>query len=208
MYKTLCILWPSTITAERAGSTSPLYHQVKEASDGDPLIHVFTNLTGVGNVEVNAFQRLSEVVVQKSIREGFGLVVSEALWKETPVVAGRAGGIPLQVADGVGGVLVDGVEECAQGILTLLRDDELARSLAEKGKERVREHFLLPRILLNELSLVRDVLGGVDRRRAPLGADHDPVCGMALGIRKSRSSSPTEEGRSDSALWLQGEVPG
>jgi trehalose synthase len=77
-----------------------VYRQVSEAAERDELIHVYTNLTGVGNVEVNAFQRLSEVVVQKSIREGFGLVVSESLWKGTPVVAGRAGGIPLQMPEG------------------------------------------------------------------------------------------------------------
>jgi hypothetical protein len=66
-----------------------VYRQIRAASQADPMIHVFTNLTGVGNVEVNAFQRLSDVVVQKSLREGFGLVVSEALWKATPAVAGR-----------------------------------------------------------------------------------------------------------------------
>ena len=65
---------------------------------------------------MNAFQRSSDVVVQKSIREGFGLVVSESLWKGTPVVAGRAGGIPMQMPEGVGGVLVDSVEECASGV--------------------------------------------------------------------------------------------
>ena len=86
-----------------------------------PLIHIYTNLTGVGNVEVNAFQRLSEVIVQKSIREGFGLVVSESLWKGTPVVAGRAGGIPLQMPDGVGGLLVRSTEECATAMLKLLQ---------------------------------------------------------------------------------------
>ena len=72
-----------------------IYNQVREAGKDDPGVHVFTNLTGVSNLEVNAFQRLSDVVIQKSLREGFGLVVSEALWKGTPVVAGRAGGIPL-----------------------------------------------------------------------------------------------------------------
>lgn len=158
-----------------------IYNQVEEEGRADPLIHVFTNLTGVGNIEVNAFQRLSEVMVQKSIREGFGLVVSEALWKGTPVVAGRAGGIPLQMSDGVGGILVDGVEECAQAMLALLREPQRARALGERGRERVREHFLLPRLLLNELSLVRDLLEG--RSRAPVGlrdGQRDPVCGMAL----------------------------
>lgn len=157
-----------------------VYHKVKEASDADPSIHVFTNLTGVGNVEVNAFQRLSDVVVQKSIREGFGLVVSESLWKGTPVVAGRAGGIPLQMSDGVGGFLVDSVEECAEAILKLLRDDQLSRELGEKGRERVQEHFLLPRLLLNELSLVRDLMEGRTRPRAEMDGHRDPVCGMAI----------------------------
>jgi trehalose synthase len=158
-----------------------IYRQVEEASASDPLIHVFTNLTGVGNIEVNAFQRLSDVVVQKSIREGFGLVVSESLWKATPVVAGKAGGIPLQMSDGVGGLLVDGVEECAGAILDLLREPERARGLGASGRERVREHFLLPRLLLNELSLVRDLLKG--RTAAPdsgAAAHRDPVCGMAI----------------------------
>ena len=89
-------------------------------------MHVFTNLIGVGNVEVNAFQALSKVVIQKSLREGFGLVVAEALWKGTPVVAGRAGGIPLQMADDTGGILVDGVEDCARAMVALLRDPSRA----------------------------------------------------------------------------------
>ncbi len=154
-----------------------VYRQIIEASRTEPHIHLFTNLTGVGNIEVNAFQRLSQVIVQKSIREGFGLVISEALWKGTPVVAGRAGGIPLQMADGVGGILVDGVVECAAGILALLRDRERAADLGRRGRERVREHFLLPRLLLNEVSLMEAL--AADR---PLGArdpSRDPVCGMA-----------------------------
>ena len=110
-----------------------VYAQVSEHAAEDPLIHLYTNLTGVGNVEVNAFQRLSEVIVQKSIREGFGLVVSESLWKGTPVVAGRAGGIPMQMPEGVGGLLVDSVEECAAGMLRLLRGRELADQLGQSG---------------------------------------------------------------------------
>jgi len=155
-----------------------VYRQVREASQSDPSIHVFTNLTGVGNIEVNAFQRLSHVAIQKSIREGFGLVVSEALWKDTPVVAGNAGGIPLQMADGAGGVLVDTVEECAKAVVALLVDPGLARDLARKGRERVREHFLLPRLLLNELALMQELAAG--RPIVPL-EHRDPVCGMSVG---------------------------
>ena len=131
-----------------------VYSQLTERSESDPLIHIYTNLTGASNVEVNAFQRLSDVVVQKSIREGFGLVVSESLWKGTPVVAGRAGGIPMQMPEGVGGVLVDSVQECAEAMLRLLNDRELSEQLGRSGRERVREHFLLPRLLAEELALL------------------------------------------------------
>ncbi|HTW42005.1 MAG TPA: glycosyltransferase [Solirubrobacteraceae bacterium] len=131
-----------------------VYRQVSDAAAEDPRIHILTNLTGVGNVEVNAFQRLSEVVVQKSIREGFGLVVSESLWKGTPVVAGDAGGIPLQMPDGVGGRLVRSTDECARATLELLGDRELAQELARAGRQRVRERFLLPRLLAEELRLL------------------------------------------------------
>ncbi len=137
-----------------------VYRQVSDAANQDPLIHVNTNLTGVGNIEVNAFQRLSEVIVQKSIREGFGLVVSESLWKGTPVVAGRAGGIPLQVPEGVGGLLVSDTEACAQALLELLGDEQLRRRLGQSGREHVREHFLLPRLLMEELRLLATLDSG------------------------------------------------
>jgi trehalose synthase len=131
-----------------------VYAQLSEHAQSDPLIHIYTNLTGASSIEVNAFQRLSDVVVQKSIREGFGLVVSESLWKGTPVVAGRAGGIPMQMPDGVGGMLVDSVEDCASAMLKLLNDRELAEQLGQSGRARVREHFLLPRLLMEELELL------------------------------------------------------
>lgn len=137
-----------------------VYHEVTEYAGHDPLIHIYTNLTGASNVEVNAFQRLSEVVIQKSIREGFGLVVSESLWKGTPVVAGHAGGIPIQMPGGRGGALVDDVNECAQALLRLLRDPELARHQGEQGREWVQEHFLLPRMLRDELQLLHRLASG------------------------------------------------
>ena len=157
-----------------------IYKQVQSASQQEPLIHIFTNLTGVGNIEVNAFQRHSELIIQKSIREGFGLVVSESLWKGTPVVAGRAGGIPLQMSDGAGGLLVDSIEECAEAILRLLKDPDWSRQLGERGRERVREHFLLPRLLVNELTLVKDLLADGHDRPVFMPDRQDPVCGLAL----------------------------
>lgn len=135
-----------------------MYRQIQAAVAGDPGIHLYTNLTGVGNVEVNAFQRCSNVVIQKSIREGFGLVVSETLWKGTPVVAGRAGGIPMQLPPGHGGFLVDSIEACAERTLWLLRHPEEARELGARGREVVRRHFLLPRLLADELGILRALL--------------------------------------------------
>jgi trehalose synthase len=135
-----------------------VYGEIRKASDGDLDIHVFTNLTGVGNVEVNAFQRQADVVIQKSIREGFGLVVSETLWKGTPVVAAKAGGIPLQMAGETGGFLVDSVEEAADRTLWLLRNPEEGRALGRRGRELVRERFLLTRLLTDELRLYASLI--------------------------------------------------
>jgi trehalose synthase len=157
-----------------------LYRELQHEASADHAIKLFTNLTGVGNIEVNAFQRLSSVVVQKSIREGFGLVVSESLWKGTPVVAGRAGGIPLQMADGAGGVLVDSTETTAEALVELLTDTDRAGALGRSGRERVHEHFLLPRLLLNELVLLNQIAGD-----AGAAASTDPVCGLVLDPDRS-----------------------
>lgn len=136
-----------------------IYKVVREEDEKDPDLYVFTNLSGVQAHEVNAFQRMADVVIQKSIREGFGLVVSEALWKETPVVAGNTGGIKLQMQDGVGGFLVESVEETAEQTLYLLTHPEEAQSIARKGWHRVRDRFLMPRLLLDELKLVQSLVG-------------------------------------------------
>ncbi|WNG33286.1 glycosyltransferase [Archangium minus] len=145
-----------------------IYETVRAETAQDRLIHVFTNLVGVGNVEVNAFQSLSDVVIQKSLREGFGLVVSEALWKGTPVVAGRVGGIPMQMPPGTGGILVDSVEECADALLHLLRHPQVAHTLGQSGRERVRQHFLMPRLLLDELRLLETL--ATSQPHAPAGS--------------------------------------
>ena len=135
------------------------YNATVEYAAGDPDIYILSNLNNVGSVEVNAFQVHSRVVIQKSIREGFGLTVSEALWKARPTVAGRVGGIVVQIADGETGRLVDSAEQCAAACLEALRDPETARIRALRGKEYVRTHFLTPRLLRDWLTLFNRLTG-------------------------------------------------
>ncbi len=127
-------------------------------AEGDPDIHILNNFNNVGAIEVNAFQSLAEVVIQKSTKEGFGLTVSEALWKGRPFIGGDVGGIPLQVRDGESGYLVDTPETCAARTLEILGDPELGRRLGRRGKEHVREHFLTPRYLRDYLKIFHEVL--------------------------------------------------
>ena len=133
-----------------------LLRTIQEETQDDPDVTVGTNLTGVGSIEVNTFQRLSDVVVQKSIREGFGLIVSETLWKGTPIVAGRAGGIPMQMPPEADRFLVDARDEdtFAQRVEELLSNRELAEEVGRLGRERIRERFLITRLVADELELL------------------------------------------------------
>jgi trehalose synthase len=126
-------------------------------ADGDPDIKILNNLNNVGAIEVNAFQSQADVVIQKSLREGFGLTVTEALWKGRPVVAGNVGGIPLQIEDGVSGYLVDNSEDAAARTVEILRDPELAKRIGRAGKAGARERFLTPRLLRDWLRLLGDL---------------------------------------------------
>jgi trehalose synthase len=125
-------------------------------ADGDPDIHILNNFNNVGAIEVNAFQSQADVVIQKSTREGFGLTVSEALWKGRPFIGGHVGGIPLQVQDGKTGFLVSSPDECADRSLRILREPDMGKQLGRQGKEHVRTHFLTPRLLRDWLRLFRD----------------------------------------------------
>ena len=102
---------------------------------------------------VNALQRQAAVVMQKSIREGFGLTVAEAMWKETPVIGGNVGGIRYQIKDGVNGFLVSSIEEAGERIVQLLKDKELREQLGQEARETVRQQFLLTRYLEQYLDL-------------------------------------------------------
>src|SRR5438132_4198616 len=125
---------------------------------GDPDIFVLSNLNNVGSVEVNAFQVHSRAVIQKSIREGFGLTVGEALWKARPTVGGAVGGILAQIEDGVTGWLVRSATECAEACIEILDDPDAARVRGLAGKEHVRRNFLTPRLLRDWLVLFNRLL--------------------------------------------------
>jgi trehalose synthase len=137
------------------------YAGAVEYAGDDPDIHVLSTLDRLSDqplthaLEINAFQSGSDVVVQKSTREGFGLVVSEALWKGTPVVGGRVGGIVHQIDDGINGYLVADPEECADRVVELMNDPQLSRSMGARGRESVRQQFLTPRHLADYLKVFR-----------------------------------------------------
>jgi trehalose synthase len=125
---------------------------------GDPDIHILNNFNNVGAIEVNAFQSHADVLIQKSTREGFGLTVSEAIWKSRPFIGGAVGGIPLQVENGISGYLVETVEQCAARTVDILKDPALGKALGRRGKEHVRKHFLTPRYLRDYLKIFGELL--------------------------------------------------
>src|SRR5213075_625119 len=131
--------------------------ETEAARAGDRDIYLLSNLHQVGSVQINAFQRIANVVIQKSLREGFGLTVSEGLWKGRPVVGGRCGGIKTQIVDGKYGYLVDGVEQAAKRTADLLRNPTGAEEMGEAGREHVRKNFLSTRELEDWLRLFRDI---------------------------------------------------
>jgi trehalose synthase len=126
-------------------------------ADEDPDIKILNNLNNVGAIEVNAFQSQADVCMQKSTREGFGLTVTEALWKGRPTIGGDVGGIPLQIENGVSGYLVSSPEEAAARTVEILEDPELAKSLGRAGKAHAREHFLTPRLLRDWLDIAHSL---------------------------------------------------
>ena len=134
-----------------------IWELVEMARRDDRDVHLLSNLHQVGNVQINAFQRAADVVLQKSLREGFGLTVAEGLWKGRPVVGGRAGGIKLQIKDGENGFLVDSIEDCAARTLELLQQPERADGMGTAGAEWVRQCFLCTRELEDWLRLFADL---------------------------------------------------
>jgi trehalose synthase len=126
-----------------------VYHSLLDCRDERIII-----LTKEDTALVNALQRRSAVVLQKSLREGFGMTVTEAMWKGTPVIGGNVGGIRYQIKDGENGFLVDSVEEAADRIVQLVKDHDLRKQLGQKAHESVQDNFLMIRLLEQHLDLL------------------------------------------------------
>jgi trehalose synthase len=126
--------------------------EVRAEANGDPDIHIIL-LPPTSSLEINALQRVSTLVLQKSIREGFGLTVSEAMWKKKPVIGSAVGGIPAQITPNLTGVLVHSIEGTAYQIRYLLSHPDVAKRLGEYGHEYVKEEFLVTRNLRRYLLL-------------------------------------------------------
>ena len=139
-------------TADDDPESEKVLAEVRERAGGNRDIHILLIPPG-SDIEINALQRASTIIVQKSLREGFALTVSEALWKAKPVVASAVGGIPLQVRNRFTGLLSHGIEGTAYAIRQLLTNPEYAKWLGENGREHVRQNFLITRHLRDELLL-------------------------------------------------------
>jgi trehalose synthase len=131
---------------------------IKRYAGRDPDIYIFSDPLVIGDLEVNAFQSGSDIILQKSTREGFGLTVAEAMWKGRPVIGGNCGGIKHQIHHGVTGFLVDDISSCARRIVTLLEDRTLASLMGNQARESVRKNYLMPRLLRDYLQLASAML--------------------------------------------------
>ncbi len=157
-------------TASDDPESDKVLAEVKERAENNPDIHILLVPTG-GDIDINALQRASTVIVQKSLGEGFGLTVSEALWKEKPVVASAVGGIPLQVRNRFTGLLSHGIEGTAYALKQILTNPEYARWLGQNGREHVKYNFLITRHLRDYLLLFLalehpgDIINLLDSRR-------------------------------------------
>lgn len=135
---------------------SEILQQVRREAAGEDDIFIIAN--EADDRAVKAFQSASSAVLQKSLREGFGLTVTEAMWANTPVIGGNVGGIPLQIESGKNGYLAGSSHEAARYIIQLIRHQDEARDIAKAGHLHVRKHFLLPRMLRDDLRFYAEVL--------------------------------------------------
>jgi trehalose synthase len=132
---------------------------LQQYAGGDPDIHLLYDPATIGHLHVNAFQRYSSVILQRSIREGFGLTVTEAMWKYQPVVGTSVTGLRMQIIDGRNGYIADSTEECAEATLKLLYDRGLWRTLGRRAHTLIKNNYLLPVMALEYLDTLKKALG-------------------------------------------------
>jgi len=147
-----CQLWLVGCSPTEDPEGNPAIAEVYEKADNDPDIHIL-ELSSTSHLDINALQRASTIILQKSLKEGFGLTVTEALWKGKPVIASGVGGIPLQITHNYSGILTHSIEGTAYWIRQLLQEPPYARRLGENGRQHVRDNFLLTRHLKDYLLL-------------------------------------------------------
>ena len=147
-----CILVLAGSPATDDPEGEAVLNEVREFASDDPDVHILL-LPPFSDRDINALQRVACVVLQKSLREGFGLTVAEAMWKGKPVIGGAVGGIPLQILHGANGFLVHSIEGTAFRIRQLLSNPDLAKAMGDKGREYVRVNFLITRQIRDYLSV-------------------------------------------------------
>lgn len=155
-----------TFVAQDDPTARQTYEEVKRFVGADPDVHLYTNPRVIGQTEVDAFQTGSDAVLLFSQREGFGLAATEAMWKGNAVIAGAVGGLCVQIVDGESGFLVSTVDECAERVVTVLRDRALAKQIGQNAHQRVCNHYLLPRLIDDWLGLFGEVAGRQSRKAA------------------------------------------
>jgi trehalose synthase len=171
------------LTATDDPEGAEVWRSVSSYAGDEPDIHIYPEPEiGGDEATVNAFQTASNVVVQKSVREGFGLTVTEAMWKGTPVIGGDCGGIRLQIEDGVNGYLVSNAAECAQRIVNLLDDPQRARAMGAAARESVRRRFLMPRLLLDYLRLFQEIVDGQFHQPSGCAGDQAEALAAMLAV--------------------------
>ena len=133
-----------------------VFRDVKAMVFEDKDVHLII-LPPEAHIEINALQRASNIILQKSLKEGFSLTVIEALWKEKPVLGGNTGGIPLQIVDKINGYLINSIEEAAAYARRLIENPKRAYEVGKAGKEHVRENFLITRHIKDHLLIYQSI---------------------------------------------------
>ena len=132
---------------------------IQHMAGDDPDIHLLYDAAEITHAEVNAFQRYSSVILQRSTREGFGLTATEAMWKDQPVVGTSVTGLRAQIIDGHNGYIADDTQTCAKRTLQLIQDRKLWQKLGKRAHERVKDNYLLPMMIVQYLGALAKARG-------------------------------------------------